>query len=87
MDVDAAGRVLGGNTHEIIVEAVGLLCCLDFLNCGLLLVGGHEDDQTLAGIVHLVVDDLLDGLLGLLGYVPGFVFSESGRTSSRNVGI
>ena len=72
VDVDATGGSLGGNTHEVVVAVVLLLCGIDFFNCRrTFLVSGHEDNETLAGIVHLVVDNLLDVLLGLLRHVPG----------------
>ena len=79
VDVDAAGGSLDGLAHQVVVLAVGLLCGLDLLDSrGAVLMSGHEDDQTLAGIVHLVVDDLLDILLGLLLDVPGIALCPDG---------
>ena len=50
MDVDASGMgSLHGHTLQVVVEAIGLLCCLDFLDAAAGALGGHEDDQTLGG--------------------------------------
>ena len=82
VDVDTVSGSLGGNTHQVVVQTIVVLSSVDLLDSSVaILMRGHEDDEALAGIIHLVVDNLLDVLLGLLFHVPGVALSiDIGRT-------
>ena len=82
MDVDAgSGGSLAGDTHQVVVQVV-LFCSLNLLDCrGIIAVSRHEDDQTFAGVVHLVEDDLLDVLSSLLSHVPSVALSPDSASA------
>ena len=79
LHVDAVGGSLGGNTHHVVIQTVVVLSSVDLLDSSVaILMRGHEDNETLAGIIDLVVDNLLDVLLGLLFHVPGVALCPDG---------